>query len=85
MTQSTTAGKESTGLDNTTYNIISALEREADFLYSTIETYIRDARNENRTDVEDLWKSIKESKRKNVQMLRQALQREAKQEKLTNA
>lgn len=82
MTQSATAGKETTGLDNTTYNIICALEREADFLYSTVDTYISDARKENRPEVENMWKTIKENKRNNVDMLREALTKEAKQERL---
>jgi hypothetical protein len=84
MTQSTATGKESTGLDNTTYNIISALDSEASFLYSTVERYISDARNENRPDIEGVWKIIKESKRKNVRILREALEKEAKQEKLAS-
>jgi hypothetical protein len=47
MTQSSVEPEKSTaGLDNTTYNLISALEREADFLYSTVETYINDASKE---------------------------------------
>ena len=76
-------GKEQTGLDNTTYNLISALESEADFLYTTIGTYLEDAKRENRPDVEQVWRAIKETKRKNVQMLREALASEAKQNKLT--
>lgn len=75
--------KEQTGLDNTTYNLISALETEANFLYSTVGTYMEDARKENRQDVEEVWKSIKETKRKNVQMLREALANEAKQDRMT--
>ena len=76
-------GKEQTGLDNTTYNLISALESEADFLYTTIGTYLEDAKRENRPDVEQVWRAIKETKRKNVQMLREALASEARQDKLT--
>lgn len=84
MTQSAATGKETTGLENTTYNLISVLNTEASFLYSTVETYIRDARNENRPDIEGVWKIIKDSKRKNVQMLREALEEDAKQEKLAS-
>jgi hypothetical protein len=35
---------ESTRLENSTYNILMALGKEADFLYSTADTYIEDAR-----------------------------------------
>jgi len=40
---------ENTRLDNSTYNVMVALGREADFLHSTIDTYIADAERENKT------------------------------------
>ncbi len=52
MTQSNDTSKhETTKLENTTYNILAALGREADFLYSTIDTYINDAQKANRQDL----------------------------------
>jgi rubrerythrin len=84
MTQSSVEpDTSSTGLDNTTYNLISALEREADFLYSTVGTYINDARKENRPQVEEIWKTMKEDKRKHIRMLREALSKEATENKMT--
>jgi rubrerythrin len=71
-----------TGLENSTYNLISSLDQEAKFLYKTIDTYIEDARRERRSDVEDVWKTIKEDKKKHVKMLREALSKDAKEEKL---
>ena len=38
---------EKTGLDNTTYDILSALGKDADFLYDDIDIYIRDAESAN--------------------------------------
>jgi hypothetical protein len=35
---------QSTRLDNSTYNILIALGKEADFLYSTVDTYLEDAK-----------------------------------------
>jgi hypothetical protein len=35
---------QTTRLENSTYNILIALGKEADFLYSTVETYIDDAK-----------------------------------------
>ncbi len=67
----------STGLDNTTYNLISALEREADFLYSTVSAYIDDARKENRPQAQEIWETMKQDKRKHIRMLREALSKEA--------
>ncbi len=78
MTQtSVEPNTSSSGLDNTTYNLISALEREADFLYSTVDAYIDDARKENRPQAEEIWKTMKQDKRKHIQMLREALSKEA--------
>jgi hypothetical protein len=37
-------GKNNT-IENTTYNILAALGRDADFLYNTFGTYIKDAQN----------------------------------------
>ena len=71
-----------TGLENTTYNLISSLDQEAKFLYKTIDTYLEDARRERRADVEEVWKTIKEDKKKHVKMLREALSKDAKEEKL---
>ncbi|MDQ4066824.1 MAG: hypothetical protein M3114_04485 [Thermoproteota archaeon] len=83
MTQSSVEpDKSSTGLENTTYNLISALEREADFIYSTVETYINDARKESRPQVEEIWKTMKEDKKKHIRMLREALSKEATENKM---
>ncbi|MEW6604895.1 MAG: hypothetical protein AB1351_09460 [Thermoproteota archaeon] len=48
----------------------------------TLDTYIEDARRENRQDIEDVWKTIKEDKKKHIKMLREALSKDAKEEKL---
>jgi len=83
MTQSNDTSKhETTKLENTTYNILAALGREADFLYSTIDTYINDAQKANRQDLVKMWNTIKQDRERHLQMLREALEKEAKQEKL---
>jgi hypothetical protein len=74
---------ETTRLDNTTYNILAALGKEADFLYDTIDTYIRDALNANRSDLVDMWNTIKQDRQTHLHMLRQALEKEAKEQKLS--
>ncbi|MDP9289354.1 MAG: hypothetical protein M3P08_14325 [Thermoproteota archaeon] len=69
-------------LDNSTYNILVALGREADFLYSTVDTYIEDAKKDNRQHLVELWNEMKRDKEKHLQMLRDALEKEAKEQKL---
>ena len=73
---------ETTGLDNSTFNILIALGKEAQFLYSTIDTYRSDAEKANRSDLVDMWNKIKEDRQRHMQMLRGALKQEAKGEKL---
>lgn len=40
-----------TTLDDSTYNILVALGTEADFIHSTVDTYISDAQKENKTEL----------------------------------
>jgi hypothetical protein len=79
---STTSRSENTQLENTTYNILAALGRDADFLYDTIGTYINDAQNANRSDLVTMWDTIKQDRQRHLEMLRQALDKEAKEQKL---
>jgi rubrerythrin len=84
MTQSTGGGEksEATRLDNSTYNILRAAGIDADFLYDTVDTYINDAQKANRNDLVDVWNTIKNDRQRHLRMLREALEKEAKQEKL---
>ena len=66
---------EKTGLDNTSYNILSALGKDADFLYYTVDKYIRDAENANTPDLVELWKTIRNERQKHVDMLKEALEK----------
>ena len=77
-----TTGNGNTKLNNSTYNILSALGKEADFLYSTIDKYIEDARNDGREHLVDLWNEIKNDKQKHLNMLKQCLEKEAKDKNL---
>jgi hypothetical protein len=67
---------EKTGIDNSTYNIMSALGKDADFLYDTIDKYIRDAESANKPELVELWKTIRNDRHKHVDMLRDALEKE---------
>ena len=73
---------ENTQLQNSTYNVLSAMGREADFLYSTVEKYIQDAQSDGRQNLVEIWKEIKQDKQKHLTKLRQCLEQEAKDEKL---
>jgi hypothetical protein len=66
---------EQTGLDNTTYDILSALGKEADFLYDTIDKYIDDAKKSNNNDLVALWNRIKQDRLRHIEDLKEALER----------
>jgi hypothetical protein len=70
-------------MDNSTYNILRALGQEADFLYSTADTYIGDAKKDNRQHLVEIWNQMKRGKESHLQMLSEALEKEAKEEKLS--
>jgi hypothetical protein len=74
---------ETTKLENSTYNILIALGKEAKFLYSAIDTYIDDARKDNNPELENMWKTIKQDRERHLAMLRDALDKQAKQQKLS--
>jgi hypothetical protein len=81
MNDSTTR-HETTGLENNTFVILITLGKEAQFLYSTIDTYINDAQKANRSNLVNMWNTIKQDRQKHMQMLRETLEKEAKEEKL---
>ena len=80
--QGSTTRDETTKLENSTYNILMALGKEAQFLYSTIDTYMEDARKDNNSELENMWKTIKQERERHLGMLRNALQKQAKEQKL---
>lgn len=74
---------QTTGLENSTYNILSAMGREADFLYSTVDRYIQDAQSDGRQHLVNLWNEIKQDKQNHLSKLKECLQQEAKDQKLS--
>jgi len=80
---STSTKHETTRLENPTFDILIALGKEAQFLYSTIDTYTSDAQKANRSDLVNMWSTIKQDRQRHMQMLREALEKEAKEEKLS--
>jgi rubrerythrin len=65
-----------TELTDTAYDILKALGKDADFIYDTIETYIRDAQKANKTKVVEIWQTIKKDRKRHMHMLKEALEEE---------
>ncbi|HXS59911.1 MAG TPA: hypothetical protein VN703_03755 [Candidatus Sulfopaludibacter sp.] len=68
--------KSNIELSDRTYDILRTLGKDADFLYDTINKYINDAQKENRQDLVDMWKTIRQDREKHVHMLKDALEKE---------
>ena len=60
-------------LQDSEYNVIKQLEKEADFLYSAVEDYIRDAEKDNKPELVKLWNTIKEDEQNHLKRLRKEL------------
>jgi hypothetical protein len=80
--QGSSTKDETTKLENSTYNILIALGKEARFLYSGIDSFIEDARKDNNPELENIWKTIKQDRERHLAMIREALEKQAKQQKL---
>ena len=70
MTSSTTE------LTDTAYDILKVLGKDVDFLYDTIETYIKDAQKANKSQLVEIWQTIKNDRKRHMHMLKDALERE---------
>jgi hypothetical protein len=66
----------STELTDTAYDILKVLGTDEDFLYDTIETYIKDAQNANKSDLVEIWQTIKKERKRQMHMLKEALEKE---------
>jgi hypothetical protein len=57
--------------------------KDADLLYSTDDRYIKDAKKDRRDNLLKIWKEIKQDKEKHLTKLRDCLEKEVKEEKLS--
>jgi hypothetical protein len=63
-------------LTDTAYDILKVLGKDADFLYDTIETYIKDAEKANKTELLEIWQTIKIDRKRHMHLLKEALEKE---------
>jgi hypothetical protein len=68
-----------TELSNTMYDILHAMGKDAGFLYDTINTYIKDAQSANKTELVEIWQTIKKDRLRHLHMLKEALEKEIHQ------
>ena len=80
MTEAT--AKQGAVLEDSTFNIITQIEKKADFLFSSVEKYVRDAEKDNKPELVKMWNSIKEDEQNHLKMLREELVKEVKEDRL---
>jgi hypothetical protein len=68
-------------LEDSIYNIIHQLEKKADFLYSAVDKYMLDEQKDGKPELLKLWSTIKEDEQNHLEMLRDELVRETKEDK----
>ena len=65
-----------TELTDTAYDILKVMGKDADFLYDTIEVYIKDAQKANKTELVEIWQTIRNDRKKHMHLLKKALEKE---------
>jgi hypothetical protein len=65
-----------TELTDTAYDILKVMGKDADFLYDTIEVYIKDAQRANKTELVEIWQTIRNDRKKHMHILKLALEKE---------
>ena len=65
-----------TELTDTAYDILKVMGKDADFLYDTIEVYNKDAQKANKTELVEIWQTIRNDRKKHMHILKQALEKE---------
>jgi hypothetical protein len=62
--------------------VITQIEKKADFLYSSVEKYIRDAEKDKKPEIVKLWSTMKEDEQEHLKMLREQLVWEVRENRL---
>jgi hypothetical protein len=58
------------------YDILKVMGKDAEFLYDTIDSYIKDAQDSNKQYLVDTWRKIKADRLSHVNVLKDALEKE---------
>ena len=72
---------QTTKSENSTFNILIA-GKESQFMYSTIDTYISDAQKDNNSELKNTWNTIKEDRKRHMDMLKEGFRKRSKRRKI---
>ncbi|MDQ6723155.1 MAG: hypothetical protein M3Z01_02680 [Thermoproteota archaeon] len=70
---------ESSRVDNNEFNLLKALGMDSQFLHDAVDKYRKDAQNDNKNNLVEIWDKIKIDRQKHVSMLKEALKEYYKQ------
>jgi hypothetical protein len=82
MTEGTTT-KESALFEDSTFNVITQIEKKADFLYSSVKKYIRDAEKDKKPELVKLWSTMKGDEQKHPKNAAQTASKGSKRKQTT--
>ena len=60
-----------TELTQYSVRFLKVLGKDADFIHDTIETYIKDAQKANKSDLVEIWQTIKNDRKKHMHFLKE--------------
>ncbi|HEY9406819.1 MAG TPA: hypothetical protein VIP53_05155 [Nitrososphaera sp.] len=69
-------------IDNCCFDIMTQVEKKADFLYHAADTYIQDARAANRAVLAHIWNAIEQDEQRHLDLLKQELAKDVQEGRL---
>jgi rubrerythrin len=86
MAQSSSSSRSNTEetrlLGDSTFNIITQIEKKSDFMHTAYEEYIRDAEKDGKPELAKLWKTIRDDEANHLSMLKEELMQDVKNNRL---
>jgi rubrerythrin len=82
MAETKTTANQGALFEDSASNILTQIEKKADFLYSSIPKYMRDAEKDEKPELTRMWEQIKVDEQKHLGMLREELIRQVRENDL---
>jgi hypothetical protein len=82
MTERMTSKGTNQPMDNCCFDVMTQVEKKADFLYHAADTYIQDAQAANRPELAHLWNTIRQDEQRHFDMLKQELAKDVQEGRL---
>ena len=77
-----TQGNHAALMADSTFDIISQIEKKADFLHTAYQEYVRDAEKDGRPELAKLWNAMRDDEEKHLKMLKEELARDVRDNRI---